>query len=256
MLMLAHDRRHAFGPWVFAAAAAYFLLHLYNILYMLGEPENPAILVWRFSSSMGLVPDALPLVAALPAAAAFAVDWKSGYAVPVVLRSGVRRYLRSKLAAACLAGGLAPFLGRLAFAALVHALYRGDVAVAAELFGMDDTISIAFTGTAGYVGYFAGALFTQFLAGAFWALTALAFSAYVPNVLWTVCMPLLVYRLFLELDAWTGLPDWLNVSLLQDSETGLAFVPGLLAAVGVFGALSAVAALVFYRRAKRRLTYA
>ena len=55
---------------------------------------------------------------------------------------------------------------------------------------------------------------------------------------------------------WTGLPDWLNVSLLQDSETGLAFVPGLLAAVGVFGALSAVAALVFYRRAKRRLTYA
>ena len=33
--MLAHDRRHAFGPWVFAAAAAYFLLHLYNILYML-----------------------------------------------------------------------------------------------------------------------------------------------------------------------------------------------------------------------------
>ena len=39
--MLAHDRRHAFGPWVFAAAAAYFLLHLYNILYMLNEPENP-----------------------------------------------------------------------------------------------------------------------------------------------------------------------------------------------------------------------
>ena len=72
--MLAHDRRHAFGPWVFAAAAAYFLLHLYNILYMLNEPENPAILIWRFSGSMGLVPDAMPLVAALPAAAAFAVD--------------------------------------------------------------------------------------------------------------------------------------------------------------------------------------
>ena len=82
--MLAHDRRHAFGPWVFAAAAAYFLLHLYNILYMLNEPENPAILVWRFSGSMGLVPDAMPLVAALPAAAAFAV-WYLGWSPIYIL---------------------------------------------------------------------------------------------------------------------------------------------------------------------------
>ena len=133
--MLAHDRRHAFGPWVFAAAAAYFLLHLYNILYMLNEPENPAILIWRFSGSMGLVPDAMPLIAALPAAAAFAVDLNSGFAVPAVLRSGTRRYLRSKLLAACIGGGLAPFLGRLLFVGLLHVLYRGDVAMAAEMFG-------------------------------------------------------------------------------------------------------------------------
>lgn len=254
--MLAHDRRHAFGPWVFAAAAAYFLLHLYNILYMLSEPENPAILVWRFSGSMGLVPDALPLIAALPAAATFAIDWKSGYAFPAVLRSGTGRYLRSKLAAALVAGGLAPLLGRLAFAVLLHVLYRGDVAQAAQLFGTDGAMAIAFTGPAGYVAYFAGALAVQFVAGAFWALAALAFSAYVPNVLWTVCMPLILYRLFLEVDIWTGLPNWLNLSLLQDSEAGLAFVPGLLAALGVFCALSAVAAALFYRRAKRRLTYA
>ena len=138
--MLAHDRRHAFGPWVFAAAAAYFLLHLYNILYMLNEPENPAILVWRFSGSMGLVPDAMPLVAALPAAAAFAVDWNSGFAVPAVLRAGTGRYLRSKVLAACIGGGLAPLLGRLAFVVFLHILYRGDVAIAAEMFGSDGAI--------------------------------------------------------------------------------------------------------------------
>ena len=254
--MLAHDRRHAFGPWVFAAAAAYFLLHLYNILYMLGEMENPAILVWRFSASMGLVPDAMPLIAALPAAAAFAVDLNSGFAVPAVLRAGRRRYLRSKIAAACLGGGLAPLLGRLAFVVLLHILYRGDVAVAAEMFGPEGAMGMAFTGPAGYVGYFVGALLVQFAAGAFWALAALAFSAYVPNVLWTVCLPLILHRLFLELDAWTNLPTWLNLSLLQDQETELAFTPGLLAAVGIFGALIAIAALLFYRRGKRRLTYA
>ena len=254
--MLAHDRRHAFGPWVFAAAAAYFLLHLYNILYMLNEPENPAILIWRFSGSMGLVPDAMPLVAALPAAAAFAVDLNSGFAVPAVLRSGTRRYLRSKLLAACIGGGLAPFLGRLLFVGLLHVLYRGDVTMAAEMFGPEGAMGIAFTGIAGYVGYFAGVLFVQFLAGAFWALAALAFSAYVPNVLWTVCLPLILHRIFLELDAWTNLPAWLNLSLLQDSETGLSFAPGLLAAVGIFGALIAVSAVLFYRRGKRRLTYA
>ena len=254
--MLAHDRRHAFGPWVFAAAAAYFLLHLYNILYMLAEPENPAILVWRFSGSMGLVPDALPLVAALPAAAAFAADWSSGFAVPAVLRAGRRRYLRSKIAAACLGGGLAPLLGRLAFIVLLHILYRGDVEMAAEMFGSEGAMGIAFTGLAGYIGYFAGALAVQFLAGAFWALAALAFSAYVPNVLWTVCMPLILYRLFLEINAWTDLPMWLNLALLQDSETGLNFWPGLLAAVGIFGALSLLAAFLFRRRAQRRLSYA
>ena len=254
--MLAHDRRHAFGPWVFAAAAAYFLLHLYNILYMLNEPENPAILVWRFSGSMGLVPDAMPLVAALPAAAAFAVDWNSGFAVPAVLRAGTKRYLRSKVLAACIGGGLAPLLGRLFFVIFLHILYRGDVSMAAEMFGSDGAMGVAFTGVGGYIGYFAAALFVQFLAGAFWAAAALAFSAYVPNVLWTVCLPLILHRLFLELDAWTDLPAWLNLSLLQDSETGLTFAPGLLTAVGIFAALIAVSAVLFYRRGKRRLTYA
>lgn len=254
--MLAHDRRHAFGPWVFAAAAAYFLLHLYNILYMLNEPENPAILVWRFSGSMGLVPDAMPLVAALPAAAAFAVDLNSGFAVPAVFRAGTGRYLRSKVLAACIGGGLAPLLGRLAFVVFLHILYRGDVAMAAEMFGPDGAIGAAFNGVGGYIGYFAGVLFVQFIAGAFWAMAALAFSAYVPNVLWTVCLPLILHRLFLELDAWTNLPTWLNLSLLQDQETELAFAPGLLTAVGIFGALIAIAVLLFYRRGKRRLTYA
>ena len=254
--MLAHDRRHAFGTWVFAAAAAYFLLHLYNILYMLNEPENPAILVWRFSGSMGLVPDAMPLLAALPAAAAFAVDLNSGFAVPAVLRAGTKRYLRSKLLAACIGGGLAPLLGRLLFVIFLHILYRGDVSMAAGMFGTDGAMGIAFTGMAGYAGYFAAVLFVQFIAGAFWATAALAFSAYVPNVLWTVCLPLILHRLFLELDAWTGLPTWLNLSLLQDSETGLAFAPGLLTAVGVFGVLIAISAVLFYRRGKRRLTYA
>ena len=87
-------------------------------------------------------------------------------------------------------------------------------------------------------------------------MAALAFSAYVPNVLWTVCLPLILHRLFLELDAWTNLPAWLNLSLLQDSETGLAFAPGMLVAVGIFGALIAIAAALFCRRGKRRLTYA
>ena len=239
--MLAHDRRHAFGPWVFAAAAAYFLLHLYNILYMLAEPENPAILVWRFSGSMGLVPDAMPLVAALPVAAIFALDWNSGFAVPAVLRSGTRRYLRSKIIAACVGGGLAPLLGRLAFLVLLHILYRGDIAMAAEMFGSEGAMGVAFTGMAGYIGYFAAAL---------------AFSAFVPNILWTVCLPLILHRLLLEVDSWAGLPDWLNLSLLQDMETTLDFAPSLLVAVGVFGVLSVAAAVLFYRRGKRRLTYA
>ena len=36
----------------------------------------------------------------------------------------------------------------------------------------------------------------------------------------------------------------------------LSFAPGLLAAVGIFAALITVSAVLFYRRGKRRLTYA
>lgn len=141
--MLRHDRRNAFGRWMFVSAAAYFLLHLYNILYMLGESENPAILIWRFAGSMGLAPGALPLFAALPAAAAFAQEWNSRFCVPAVLRAGRGRYIRSKILAAAVGGALAPALGKAAFSALLHALYRGDAALAMELYGTEGMIGAA-----------------------------------------------------------------------------------------------------------------
>ena len=100
-------------------------------------------------------------------------------------------------------------------------------------------------------------LFVQFIAGAFWATAALAFSAYVPNVLWTVWPAAHPPPPLPRIGCLDGpCPTWLNLSLLQDSETGLAFAPGLLTAVGVFGVLIAISAVLFYRRGKRRLTYA
>lgn len=254
--MLRHDRRNAFGRWMFVSAAAYFLLHLYNILYMLGESENPAILIWRFAGSMGLAPGALPLFAALPAAAAFAQEWNSRFCVPAVLRAGRGRYIRSKILAAAVGGALAPALGKAAFSALLHALYRGDAALAMELYGTEGMIGAAFVGAGGYAAYFAAAWALQALAGAAWALCGLAFSAFVPNVLWTVCLPLILYRLYAQIFGFTGLPRWLNLTLLQDGEVGLSLPGALLAALAAFGVLGAAAAMLFNWRARRRLAYA
>lgn len=67
---------------------------------------------------------ALPILCALPFTAAFVDDIKSGYIKPYLHRTTIGQYIKSKLAACALSGGLALFAGAVlsyALAALVFA---------------------------------------------------------------------------------------------------------------------------------------
>ena len=103
----------------------------------------------------------------------------------------------------------------------------------------------------GLTGYYASAAALQFMAGAFWALVALAVSAWLPNISLTLCAPLILYRLFEEMA--TLKPVWLSPFLLQLGNVGLKTGPTLLAALGVYGCGGALAALIFALGARRRL---
>lgn len=254
--MLPSDRRRVFGPWVWACAFLYFLLRFYNILYMLDEPENSALIVFQFSGTLGLGAQILPLLCALPAAGAFAREYTCGFSSPAVLRAGKSRYLRSKVLGAALSGGLVPAVGDIAFFALLHVLYRYDPAGAEALYGSEGMIAVAFAGIWGYLSFFLGIVLIHFFAGMFWALSGLVVSAWFPNLLWAVCTPLILYQVSIELYYWTEIPLFCNLALLQEAQVDLSFGGTLLAGIGLFGLLSALAAGVFARRAKRRLSYA
>lgn len=252
--MMRYDARRALGLWLFIAAAAYFFLYFNGISYMLGEREADALMTFEFGASLGLTSQVLPLLAALPFATGFCADWSSGFTVPAALRSGRKRYLTSKCLSCALSGGLAAMGGMLAFALFVNLRFTQDFSTAPEYFDSTDLQALIGSGGAlSYASYYAARLFLQFLAGAFWAMTALAFSAFFPNIPMTLCAPLVFYRLLFELGNLLPIPAHLNPTLLDDGMVGLSPGLTLLAALCLYGALGTLLGALFAYRAGRRL---
>lgn len=254
--MLSLDRRRAFGPWFFVAIAAHFALYFNDASFFVLDPSGDALAAFTMAGSMGMVTYIMPLFAALPFAAGFCADWNSGFAGPAAMRSGNQRYLLSKIKACALSGGLAPAIATLLFILMLNFKFPTSadfMEICADADPFNHVLKMGLP--LGLIFYYTGVVAMQFLAGACWATAGLAFSAFCPNVLLTLCVPLAAYRLSLELYYWLELPYWMNLPLLQDCCVELNYVLTLLAGILVFGALTLIQGGVFFVRAKRRLTY-
>lgn len=252
--MLSLDRRRALGPYLWIAVAGVLALYLYGVSYLLSDESGDALMAFSFSLSMGYAAPVLPLMAALPFGTAFCADWRSGYALPVVMRSGKRRYLRSKALSGALSGGLASALGMLAFILVLNARFPPDFSRApflGDIVGLQALL--AGGGVGAYLAYYGAQLLLAFFAGMFWALTALAFSALYPSAALTMVAPLVLHRLLQEAGNWVRIPPWMDITLLESGGADLPPARMLAAGAGVFGALSALFALLFSWRAGRRL---
>ncbi len=255
--MMPMDRTRAFGSWFLLAAAAYFLLYINGVSYMLSDPYSDALMVFEFGGGMGFAAPLMPLIAALPFATSFVSDYVNGYCPPVVLRSGKDRYLRSKALFTALSGGAATAGGMFLFVLLINLLFPQDTGSPLLRGGASDlSLILQSPGPLPLLLFYLARLFLQFMAGAWWAMSALAFSAFYPNLPLTLCAPLIFYRLLGWLMNLPFMPVWLNVTWLDDGQLGLLPWQTLLAGLLVFGGLTAVAALVFRWRAGRRLSYA
>lgn len=252
--MIRSDARRAFGLWFLIAVAAYFFLYLNGISYMFSESEGDALMTFQFGSALGLSAQILPLVAALPFATGFCADWTNGFALPTVARSGRKRYLASKCIFTALSGGLAAMGGMLLFILFVNLRFPQDFSLVPEYIDFSDLESLLLPGGfLAYAAYYAARLALQFLAGVFWALVALLFSAFFPNLPMTLCAPLVLYRLVFELGNWVYYPAHLNITLLDDGMVNLPPGQTVLSGLCVFGALSLLLSILFALRAGRRL---
>ncbi len=252
--MLAADRRRAFGPWLWLTMLLYFGLCMADISFYLRDRQENAMLIFQFCGSITPVFSIAPVLAALPFAAGFGNDWRSGVAVSMTLRCGRRRFLGSKFACCALAGGLALAGGMLLFVLFVNLWFDQRYAeVGPMLMEMPFCSALADWNFAGFAQFYGAFLLLLFLAGMFWAASALAVSAFLPSPSLTFCAPLVLYRLLEEAAARLPLPGWTSPCLLQTGSAGLGTWQSLGAAAGMFGLLLVACAGAFFWRAGRRL---
>lgn len=184
---------------------------------------------------------ALPILCALPYTSSFVDDMKSGYIKQYLHRAGVGPYIRGKLIACALSGGLALMAGvvlaygvsSLVFTPMELAMGPSQVAQP----------------------YFAELLMKAavlFFSGAFWSLTGFAFAALTMSRYMAYASPFILYYVLIILHEryFQGLyvlypKEWLDPSGL--------WVLGSLGVMLLLLEFMAVAGLAFAFTAKRRL---
>lgn len=132
---------------------------------------------------------ALPILCALPFTTAFVDDIKSGFIKQFLPRSGVKPYIKGKLIACGLSGGLVLILGiMLAYGLSVLVFTPMELAL-----GPEETAP----------PYFAQVLMKAallFFSGAFWSLTGFTFAALTQNRYMAYASPFIIYYVLIILN--------------------------------------------------------
>lgn len=150
------------------------------------------------------------LFAALPYVASFCNDWKYQYLKPVVIRTGVKKYIWSKVIMCFLSGLLTVFCGLLLFFFILS--FR------MPLFPNEDLQSII---APPFAPIAEGGLPILYLiinslifslAAALWAVVGLAISSFIPSHFVGITTPVIASYVLEELTSF--LPNWLDLYLL------------------------------------------
>ena len=185
---------------------------------------------------------ALPIVCTLPFTAAFVDDVKSGFITQYLHRSGAKQYIRAKLIACGLSGGLVLFFGiviayvlsALIFTPMELALGEGEMAQP-------------------YFAQFLLKAAVLFFSGAFWSLTGFTFAALTMSRYMAYASPFILYYVLIILheryfeELYVLYPkEWLFPSDV--------WVLGSLGVVLLLAELTALISLAFAITARRRLS--
>ena len=215
--------------------------------------------IFRLSYSEGLVPNgyhahfimealasdwftlALPILCALPFTAAFVDDIKSGYIKPYLHRTTINSYIKAKLTACALSGGLVLFVG----VVLCYAL-SALVFTPMEFALMEDQMAQP------WLAQFLIKAVTLLFSGAFWSLLGFTFAAMTMSKYMAYASPFIIYYVLIILneryfgDLYVLYPkEWLFPSN--------AWVLGGFGVIILQMVLCAILCLVFAHIAQRRI---
>ena len=232
---LRSDMKRALTSWGFIAGlagmcAALFFGSFDTILPILQNGAegglaagfHEQILLGAFASNVTML--CVPILAALPYTAAFVEEYKSGYLKQSLPRAGIRPYIRSKVLATGISGGLVLFAGILltyiAFALIFTPMEIAPLQADTESMGKGMAMSSDMGGQFTQPSMFTeiiGRGFVFFLSGFFWSVTGALMAAVIMNRYLAYAFSFILYYVLVTLCQrfFTGLAilnpqEWLN----------------------------------------------
>lgn len=186
---------------------------------------------------------AIPILCTLPFTSAFVDDIKSGYIKLYMHRSGVNQYIKAKLIACGLSGGLVLFTGIMAAYALSALIF------------MPMELALGEGGIAQpYLAQLLMISATLFLSGAFWSLVGFTFASLTMSKYMAYASPFILYYVLIILHE----RYFENLYILYPKEW---LFPSDAWGLGSFGVmlllaeLTAIMSILFAITAKRRLSH-
>lgn len=241
------------SPLFYLSIIGVTILCFISIWERVSASETRITVVYCFDIFIGLTmfKKLVVLFAAIPYVSSFCSDWKCQYIKPVVIRTGIKEYIWSKIITCFVSGFLTVFIGLILFIILLS--FKMPIFPAENI---EQMIFPPFAPLA--VGkipvlYLLAQSFVFSMAAALWAVVGLSLSAFIPINFVAITTPLIA-SYFLE-SLTRRLPEWLNIYLLTSSCDVIHQGPFISFAyfVFIFILFSFLPASIFNYQVRRRL---
>jgi hypothetical protein len=191
------------------------------------------------------------LFAALPYVSSFCSDWKYQYIKPITIRTGIHRYIWSKLVTCFVSGCITVFAGMILFITILCIKLPQYPEIDANLLLQPPFGELAMGQFP--VVFLLTQCFVFSLAAALWSVVGLTVSAFIPIHFVAVAVPVIASYFFEEFTM--GFPNWLNFYLLTRGADVFHQGPyvSLVLFCVIFISFSSLTGLVFSYQVRRRL---
>lgn len=217
----------------------------------ISEPRITVVYCFDIFIGLTMFKKLAVLFAAIPYVSSFCSDWKYQYIKPVVIRTGVKRYIWSKIITCFVSGFLTVFIGLILFIlflSLQMPMFPSQ--------NIDQAIYPPFAPLAEGnfpVLFLLAQSFIFSMSAALWVVVGLALSAFIPIHFVAIATPVIASYLLEQLSQY--LPAWLNLYYLTSS-TDVIHQGPLISFVYfcfIFILFALLAGLLFDYQVKRRL---
>lgn len=217
---------------------------------------DPAVAVFNNTYKYNNISQLLILAATFAYSASFCTDWQTKFHYSLIVRSKTAAYALSKCIATMVMGGLSVAAGAFLFIGcicmqqpdILPQAMEIEVEFSAQAFG-----DLLMMGKAGL--FFLSYLYVIFLQAAFFSVSGLLVSAYLPNKYAAYISPFILGFAMNQAANVLHLPIWLDpVKLATASILNTPAVTIILMATATYVSLIGICTILFTRKVKRRMS--